>query len=90
LPNQGGLPTLGVRSGGRATTSETNKITNSAKEARVEAIARQLSDLLARQMRAITGRGLDDLTQEEVARYELRKQEITELSAELKALAYPN
>jgi hypothetical protein len=56
----------------------------------VAEIARQLCALLDQQIHAVSGRGLPDLTEEEVANYELRRKQIDALRAELKSLANPN
>ena len=53
-------------------------------------IAGQLCALLDQQMQAISGRGFQDLTEEEVANYEQRRAKIAELRAALNALANPN
>jgi hypothetical protein len=65
-------------------------MTDSPKDARVRAIAGELGNLLDQQMKAITGRGLQDLTDEEAAGYELRRTKIAALQGELNAIAYPN
>jgi hypothetical protein len=65
-------------------------MTNSLKDGRIGEIASELCDLLDQQMKAITGRGLQDLTGEEAAAYELRQQQIAALRSELNTLAYPN
>lgn len=56
----------------------------------VAELARELCALLDQQIQALSGRGLQDLTEEEVANYELRRQQIDALRAELKSLANPN
>ena len=48
-----------------------------------ERIARELPELLNRQLRALTGRKLSDFTGEERIAYEQRKQEIQRLRAQL-------
>jgi hypothetical protein len=58
--------------------------------ASIAEIAKRLSALLEQQMRAISGRGLQGLTDEEAANYELRRKQIAALRAELNALANPN
>jgi hypothetical protein len=58
--------------------------------ASVAEIARQLCALLDLQMQAVSGRGLQELTDEEGANYELRRKQIAALRAELSALANPN
>jgi hypothetical protein len=66
------------------------KMTNSPKGERVGEIARQLCDLLDQQMKALTGLGLEDLTDEEAAGYQLRRRQIEALRSELNDLAHPN
>jgi hypothetical protein len=67
-----------------------HSMTDSPKDARLRDIAGDLCDLLDQQMKAITGRGLPDLAEEELAGYELRRRQIAALRSELNALAYPN
>jgi hypothetical protein len=75
---------------GLARCSKDIQMTDSPKDARVRDIAGELCDLLDQQMKAITDRGLQDLTDEEAAGYELRRTQIAALQAELNAIAYPN
>jgi hypothetical protein len=56
----------------------------------VAEISRQVCALLDQQMQAVSGRGFQDLSEEELANYELRRKQIDELRAELKTLANPN
>jgi hypothetical protein len=65
-------------------------MTNSPKDVRIGDIGRELCDLLDQQMKAIAGRGLQDLTGEETTVYEVRQKQITALRSELNTLAYPN
>lgn len=65
-------------------------MTSTPKDVRVGEIAGELCDLMEQQIKAITGRGLDDLTHEEAASYEVRRTHIAELRSELHALAFPN
>lgn len=58
--------------------------------ASVAEIARQLCALLDQQLQAVSGRGFQGLTDEDVASYELRRSQIAALRAELNALANPN
>jgi hypothetical protein len=54
----------------------------------LEEIARELCDLLDQQMKAISGRGLEDLTDEELANYERRRTRIAALRSELAKFAH--
>jgi hypothetical protein len=56
----------------------------------VAEIAKRVSALLDQQMRAISGRGLQALTNKELANYERRQRQIAALRDELNALANPN
>jgi hypothetical protein len=58
--------------------------------ASVAEIAFQLCALLDQQMQAVSGRGLEGLSDEEAANYELRRKQIAALRAELGTLAKPN
>jgi len=71
-------------------TRKITQMADSPRDARVETIAQLLSDLLDEQMKAITGRGLDDLTHQEAAVYEVRRAQIAVLRAELNVLARLN
>jgi hypothetical protein len=53
---------------------------------RFEEIARELPELLSQQMQALVGRNFNDLTNDEKAAYEARRQEIRELRSELDQL----
>jgi len=50
---------------------------------RFEEIARELPELLSQQMQALVGRSFNDLTNDEKAAYEARRQRIRELRSEL-------
>lgn len=63
---------------------------DSPKDVRVRGLAGELCDLLDEQMKAITGRELQDLSDEEVASYEMRRTQIASLRSELNTLAHPN
>ena len=54
--------------------------------ARFEQIAKELPELLDRQVEAILGRNFNDLTREERAAYEDRRRRILELRSELEEL----
>jgi len=54
--------------------------------ARLAKIARQLPDLLDRQMKALAGRNLDVLSDRERAAYDQRKGKILQLRRELEQL----
>jgi hypothetical protein len=54
----------------------------------IEEIARELCDLLDQQMKAISGRGLEDLTDEELANYERRRTRLATLRSELAKFAH--
>jgi ABC-type uncharacterized transport system ATPase component len=53
---------------------------------RFEEIARELPELLSRQMQALVGRSFNDLTTDENVAYEARRQKIRELRSELDTL----
>jgi len=53
---------------------------------RFEEIARELPELLSQQMQALVGRSFNDLTGDEKAAYEARRQRIRELRSELDKL----
>ena len=53
---------------------------------RFEEIARELPELLSQQMHALIGRSLKDLTKDEKAAYEARRQKIRGLRSELDKL----
>jgi hypothetical protein len=56
----------------------------------ISEIARRLCALLDEQIKVISGRGFQDLTETEWANYELRREQIAALRAKLDALANPN
>jgi len=51
-----------------------------------ERIARELPELLDRQLKALAGRKLSDFTEKERAAYEKRRQKIRKLRAQLERL----
>jgi hypothetical protein len=57
--------------------------------AKLDAIARELCELLQEQMEAIVGRKFNDFAQEELEAYETRKRRILELRSELDEFARP-
>lgn len=55
-------------------------------EAEIPEIARELCDLLDQQLKAISGCGFEDLTDEEMRVYEDRKKRVTALRSKLAVL----
>ena len=55
----------------------------------IDQIVRELCDLLDQQMQTMSGRGFQDLTDEELANYQPRTTRIAALRAQLAQLARP-
>jgi hypothetical protein len=55
----------------------------------LDAIARELCELLQQQVESVVGRKFNDFTEEELETYERRKRRILELRAELNKFARP-
>ena len=56
----------------------------------IERIAQELRHLLDQQMKAISGRGFDDLTEQELKEYEQRRERIAVLRAKLAEFERPS
>jgi hypothetical protein len=55
----------------------------------LDAIARELCELLQRQVESVVGRKFNDFTEEELQAYERRKRRILELRSELNKFVRP-
>ena len=63
--------------------------TNPAMGEGINQIVRELCDLLDQQMQVVAGRGIQDLTSEELAKYQPRRARIAALRSELAKFVRP-